>query len=711
MISRGAMESTFFVLTLSCAASACTQSDEPAVDSSESSLRSGGDYYLRCRSRGWRMDNTSKFDIEAGGFGSLSYDASRSKSSHPDECIVSKTQRRRGDGRNPIDYSTRSTLKVPGQVLLSRVSRFRPFPVIYPRSGKYTALLDTSNWTLSVAPAAPAAQIFSSIEGFGTTANYRPHTPSRWSVAADRGDIRYFLDATGYPQGPNGTLGEYSLYAPETYGDFVFRMTARSNEDPTANAHADFAVVFGYLNSENYSFISFSNSTADTRLVRVEGGQPMVVAAANRAGIVDSEYHSIQVWRHGYWIRALVDQQEILSVNDTVKEPGKVGVGSLDDAAFFDDISATSYDSISTPHYALSLPSEQRAHQGAVTSILENAYAVYLSNTGWDINARMGHARYDYRYRPSGWRWFDDANGCCELGGGLTISGGPSVVLGDLIPQSELPASDGFNLFTAISLHELGNGWFLPGVTLPEWVEWLRSESHSGFLRAEGELDLGYCADANREHTGHYADYLSTSLDNRRLFGSSVEPLLVSIRERYGWGVFRAVYDAALAGKLDYLGNLPSSDRDNEMDLFLSRAAKEDLSPVLERELGVVVRDDVRRALQDLPASTLTVLETLPCHPSTFHVTPSPIEVTAGPTGADTTTKLYAQAPADWTVRLASPAPWVSVARDGTSQATTVTLTFHTAVACPGARLQTALVFESPAIAEPLSVPVVLQMP
>ena len=116
------------------------------------------------------------------------------------------------------------------------------------------------------------------------------------------------------------------------------------------------------------------------------------------------------------------------------------------------------------------------------------------------------------------------------------------MVNSSLIPQSRLPASDGGNLLVAISLHELGNGWCLPGITTPDWVEWLRSESHSGLLRAQGELDMGYCADANREHVGHYAD-LTMSLDDRRLHGSNIEPLLISLQAKYGWSVRQARSD------------------------------------------------------------------------------------------------------------------------------------------------------------------------
>ncbi|HEY6562335.1 MAG TPA: hypothetical protein VI072_33940 [Polyangiaceae bacterium] len=42
-------------------------------------------------------------------------------------------------------------------------------------------------------------------------------------------------------------------------------------------------------------------------------------------------------------------------------------------------------------------------------------------------------------------------------------------MLSDLIPESRLPF-DQRNVLVAITLHELGNGWALPGAGMPPWL-------------------------------------------------------------------------------------------------------------------------------------------------------------------------------------------------------------------------------------------------
>ena len=268
------------------------------------------------------------------------------------------------------------------------------------------------------------------------------------------------------------------------------------------------------------------------------------------------------------------------------------------------------------------------------------------------------------------------------------------------------------NPFLAITLHELGNGWFLPGATQPEWVEWLRSESHSGFLRAEAELDMGYCADANREHDAHYADYLVTSLDDRRLRGFSVEPMLLSLRERYGWSMFRALYDATLSGALDYLASIPSDARDNAMVVFLSQHAGESLIPFFERELGVRMTDETRAALASLPESDLTVLPDLACHPATLRATPEAIDLLASAADLRVSSTVFVQAPLPWEVALSSAASWLTIERRDTSDAPTIQVTAD-ATGLPGGTSQTVdLVLSGAGLRNsPLHVPIMLRVP
>jgi hypothetical protein len=516
---------------------------------------------------------------------------------------------------------------------------------------------------------------FSDVPYFGSVSNYSPRTGSRWTVASDQGDLRYWLRTSNYQGQTNLRLGEYSIVRMRSYTDCMVRVSARSNENLGSNPAADLAILFGWKDADNYSYLQLSARVQDTRLVTVIAGVGTVVATAAQAGIQDNGYHAIEVWRHGGWIRALVDGNELLSVRGSTSEQeaalrivGAVGLGSYDDSAYFDNIDVVDYQSLVTDHYQISLPSTGSPYADSVAALLENAYAVNVWNTWQDVNLRLSHDRYVFAYRPSGWRWWDDPQGI-PLGGGLTITGGPSAVLSDLLPESQLPASER-NVFLAISLHELGNGWGMPdgGEVLPQW---LRSESHSGFLRAEAELALNYCNDANVEHANHLADYRTTSLDDRRNNGASVEPLLMTLVENYGWGMFRNLYAKAVSGGFAYLSGMSANDIDNELTLFLSQQVHFNLTQFFQSELGIVPNQTALDGVQGLPRSDIWILPALPCRAPALHATPEEVDIEATTNQPTATGIAYVASPLPWTAQITGD-PRLTLVRTGESNNTTL---------------------------------------
>jgi hypothetical protein len=516
---------------------------------------------------------------------------------------------------------------------------------------------------------------FSDVPYFGSVGNYAPRTWSRWTVASDQGDLRYLLRTSNYQGQTNLRLGEYSIVRMRSYADCMVRVSARSNETLGSNPAADLAVIFGWKNAENYSYLQLSAQAQETRLVTVSAGVGTVVATAAQAGIQDNGYHAVEMWRHGGWIRALVDGNELLSVRGSTSEQdaalrvlGAVGIGSYDDSAYFDNIDVVDYQSLITDHYQISLPSTGSLYAHSVAALLENAYAINLWNTSQDVNQRLSHDRYTFAYRPRGWRWWDDPQGI-PLGGGLTVTGGPSAVLSDLLPESQLPVSER-NVFLAISLHELGNGWGMPdgGEVLPQW---LRSESHSGFLRAEAELALGYCNDANVEHANHLADYRTTSLDDRRNYGAAVEPLLVTLVENYGWGMFRKLYAKAVSGSFAYLSGMSANDVDNELTLFLSQQAHFNLTEFFQSELGIVPNQKAIDGVGGLPPADIWILPELACRAPELLATPEKVDIEATTNQPKATGTAYVSSPLPWTAQLTGN-PRLTMVRNGESNNTTL---------------------------------------
>ncbi|HWM44716.1 MAG TPA: hypothetical protein VNP36_19945, partial [Burkholderiales bacterium] len=188
-------------------------------------------------------------------------------------------------------------------------------------------------------PAFSQTQRFSELDPYlGDAANWEPLTASRWSVALDGGDTRYGISGTNYSERSGSRLGEYSLVKGRTYGDFAFSARVRSGENFAANANADHAVVFGLQDASNYYYAMFNRTAAETRLFKVVGGVRQPALAIGNYAIPDNGYHQIEVSRAGSLIAVKADGAVLMQVNDATFGAGRVGIGSFNDAAWWDDV-------------------------------------------------------------------------------------------------------------------------------------------------------------------------------------------------------------------------------------------------------------------------------------------------------------------------------------------------------------------------------------
>jgi len=172
------------------------------------------------------------------------------------------------------------------------------------------------------------------------TSGWTPLTPSRWDVVTDGGGYVYHLNTTNYDGTSGDGLGEYSLLDGK-YGDFNLTMQAKLGDDVTVNAQADYAIVFGYQDADNYYYMMFNNDPAYTQLYKVVNGQRQSVAAASSDVVNDNAYHSVGVSRSGSNITVSFDGATVLTATDSTFGVGQVGVGSLNDSAYFDNIALT----------------------------------------------------------------------------------------------------------------------------------------------------------------------------------------------------------------------------------------------------------------------------------------------------------------------------------------------------------------------------------
>ncbi len=189
----------------------------------------------------------------------------------------------------------------------------------------------------------PEPKDFSDIANYGNIDNYTK-TPSKygyWLVREDEGDARLIIAER--PSPISATPGGIAVYDQETYGDFDISVKAKLNKikSEALDPAADFAIVFGYKNSMEYSYMLFTGEdkngfyTVDT----IGGLHKTEVGDLNAApAVADTNYHDYRLVRSGTTVTAYIDDEEYMTLTDAaLGVEGMIGMGSYNDIAFFDD--------------------------------------------------------------------------------------------------------------------------------------------------------------------------------------------------------------------------------------------------------------------------------------------------------------------------------------------------------------------------------------
>jgi hypothetical protein len=161
-------------------------------------------------------------------------------------------------------------------------------------------------------PCLPTVTVFSPIPYLGDALNWEPLNSSRWDVINDGDDYRYGIITTNYENLPGSRLGEYSLIKDRTYTDFLFNSTVRSTDDFVSNPSADYDIVFGYQDPNNYYYMMFNRYGPNSDLFRIVNGQRVLIAETNDFSIPDNNYHDVETRRLGEDIKVLFNGSLIL---------------------------------------------------------------------------------------------------------------------------------------------------------------------------------------------------------------------------------------------------------------------------------------------------------------------------------------------------------------------------------------------------------------
>lgn len=153
-----------------------------------------------------------------------------------------------------------------------------------------------------------------------------------WQVTADSGDFAYCLEAH------KSEINQYSIFQKYDYNDFDLFVDARSAADFNVNDAATVVVLFNYRDMNNCYCLRLSHYNMFNTLFKISEGSTSILGEYKGQTFNDNAYHRIHVHKAGSAISIYFDDLMIMAVKDTELSLGKIGMGSYQSSAFFDNI-------------------------------------------------------------------------------------------------------------------------------------------------------------------------------------------------------------------------------------------------------------------------------------------------------------------------------------------------------------------------------------
>lgn len=176
--------------------------------------------------------------------------------------------------------------------------------------------------------------------GFIENYNLKPSEFGYWLVGEDEGDDRLLLNKATTPD-PDKSPSGLAIFDDNTYQDVEMSVKAKMNEITASGAFLpfnDFVMVFGYEDEKNFSYFQFIGINESGTYKVVDGVRTLVGAIYPIPPVSDTMYHEYKITRTGSEVVAYVDDVEYHRVtDDALNAEGKIGLGSHNNTAFFDD--------------------------------------------------------------------------------------------------------------------------------------------------------------------------------------------------------------------------------------------------------------------------------------------------------------------------------------------------------------------------------------
>jgi len=174
----------------------------------------------------------------------------------------------------------------------------------------------------------------------GIKSQWIPRTPEKWELARDGENSYYRLKEPGEQVVGVSRPSEYSLMGDYIYGDFTIKCKIRC-DTPVEARYRDVVIIFGYQDDTHFYYVQFSNISDDLHnaIILVNGEYRMRLNKdIPEPTLKDDAFHDIEVKREREKIRVYYDTKLLMQAEDNTFPSGKLGIGSYDDIASFDDV-------------------------------------------------------------------------------------------------------------------------------------------------------------------------------------------------------------------------------------------------------------------------------------------------------------------------------------------------------------------------------------
>jgi len=178
----------------------------------------------------------------------------------------------------------------------------------------------------------------------GTARNWEPNNPQNWEVIKENNNYYYHLRTPGQSEGTIRKPGAFSLIKDLNYTDFTMTLKGRCLRSVETRGR-DIILVFGYQDQTHFYYAHLSNYHDDVHnSILIVNGQDRkpILTGENIPRLKDKKFHDIRLRRdtESGLIEVYVDDFEfpIMTAVDKTFIWGRIGMGSFDDTAGFDDV-------------------------------------------------------------------------------------------------------------------------------------------------------------------------------------------------------------------------------------------------------------------------------------------------------------------------------------------------------------------------------------